>query len=437
MANKIGVTVYEKDYCWKGYTVVQLDQGTCVIDMNGNIIKYWKGIFGFPPRLLPGGDLLGTTILEGRFGKVVLTPFQFTESQNLVQVDFDGREKWRYDLTSTDPNWLLHQHHDIQREGCPAGCYAPGCDPLTDNGNTIMINRVIHRVPEITDHLICDDKIVEINWAGEVVWEWLASDHFDEFGFNDAAKEDIKTNPAFIAIDELEEEFGEKIGAFLHINSVSWLGENKWYDAGDERFNPKNIIISSRHGNFICIIDYKTGNVVWRMGPDYRDDPDGHLELQTIGQHQPHMIQKGMPGEGNILIFDNGGEMGYGTKFSRAYSRLIEIDPTTKKIVWQYPTKTKWLYSPYTSSVQRLPNGNTLISEGITGRIVEITKTNKVVWVCTPPLSKVYRAYRYPYSYITQVPEPDDNFIDTKNNIGNINVSRNFVDTVCVEAGTT
>ena len=77
------------------------------------------------------------------------------------------------------------------------------------------------------------------------------------------------------------------------------------------------------------------------------------------------------------------------------------------------------------------------MSEGITGRIIEITKTNKVVWVCTPPLSKVYRAYRYPYSYITQVPEPDDNFIDTKNNIGNINVSRNFVDTVCVEAGTT
>lgn len=29
----------------------------------------------------------------------------------------------------------------------------------------------------------------------------------------------------------------------MHINNIATLGENKWYDGGDERFHPDNIIL--------------------------------------------------------------------------------------------------------------------------------------------------------------------------------------------------
>jgi hypothetical protein len=50
---------------------------------------------------------------------------------------------------------------------------------------------------------------------------------------------------------------------------MSVLGPNKWFEAGDQRFNPDNILIDSREANFIVIIDKKTGKVVWSLGPDY------------------------------------------------------------------------------------------------------------------------------------------------------------------------
>lgn len=45
----------------------------------------------------------------------------------------------------------------------------------------------------------------------------------------------------------------------MHINSMSVLGENKWYDQGDERFHPENIIIDGRNSNILAIISKKQG----------------------------------------------------------------------------------------------------------------------------------------------------------------------------------
>ena len=66
------------------------------------------------------------------------------------------------------------------------------------------------------------------------------------------------------------------------------------------------------------------------------------------------MIPKGLPGEGNLMVFDNGGWGGYdvpnpgaptGVKAAlRDYSRVLEIDPVAMKIVWQYtPTEAGFL----------------------------------------------------------------------------------------------
>ncbi|MDP4161138.1 MAG: thioredoxin, partial [Bacillota bacterium] len=73
-------------------------------------------------------------------------------------------------------------------------------------------------------------------------------------------------------------------------------------------------------------------------------------------------------------------------------------------------------YSPLTSAAQRLPNGNTFITEGVGGRFFEVTRMKDVVWEFVSPFTQnpaviYYRAYRYPYSYIPQLPEPKETAI--------------------------
>jgi hypothetical protein len=84
------------------------------------------------------------------------------------------------------------------------------------------------------------------------------------------------------------------------------------FDASDARFHPDNLIWGSREANIIAITDRKTGNITWRLGPAY-DGSEAERKLGwIIGQHHPHIIPRGLPGEGNLLVFDNGGWAGYG-----------------------------------------------------------------------------------------------------------------------------
>ena len=63
------------------------------------------------------------------------------------------------------------------------------------------------------------------------------------------------------------------------------------------------------------------------------------------------------------------------------YSRVIEVDRVTKEIVWEYRDDPPHaFFSAYISGAQRLPNGNTLITEGAYGRIFEVTPELEVVW---------------------------------------------------------
>src|SRR5690606_19975637 len=97
-----------------------------------------------------------------------------------------------------------------------------------------------------------------------------------------------------------------------HINSATYLGPNRWYDAGDERFHPDNVIFSSRTANIVAIVSREDGSIVWRMGPDFREPRELASIRQIIGPHHPHLIPEGLPGAGNVLVFDNGGAAGYG-----------------------------------------------------------------------------------------------------------------------------
>jgi len=321
---------------------------------------------------------------------------------------------------------MARQHHDYQREGNPVGYFTPGMTPLVDRGNTLILCHKNLTNPRISDKLLVDDTIIEVTWDGKVIWEWVCSEHFDEMGFNEEAKNTMARNPGM-------KPAGGGVGDWMHMNSMSTLGPNRWFDGGDERFKPDNIIWDGRQTNIIAITDRKTGKIVWQLGPDFTATPALRNIGQIIGQHHAHLIPRGLPGEGNILVFDNGGYAGYGApnpgsptgidNARRDYSRVLELDPTTLEIVWQYPPRREGFmnpafntfYSSFVSSAQRLPSGNTLITEGQDGRIFEITAEHELVWEYLSPytnrmlkINLLYRAYRIPYEWVPRIDRPTE-----------------------------
>ncbi|HEY6728751.1 MAG TPA: arylsulfotransferase family protein [Polyangiaceae bacterium] len=363
------------------------DYDASLIDMDGNEVHRWT-ITGFPPKMLPGGSLVGC---------VGVFPSSY-DCIEMVQVSWEGEVEWSFDAWAelAQGQTASRHHHDFQREGNPVGYYAPGRE-FADEGRTLILahNRVT--VPEIREGELDDDVIYEVDWQGVPTgFEWHGVDHIAEFGFDAAALQDIRTR----STPRLE---------WLHGNAVSRLGPNRWYDAGRQEFHPDNLIYSSRRANFIVIISSATGEVVWRVGPDFEGRPEAGMG-QFMGQHLPHMIPAGLPGAGNILVFDNGTNAGYGNPSgNRNWSRVVEFDPTTFELVWEYGSATgsDSFNSPILSGAQRLPNGNTLITVGVKGRVMEVAVDGELVWEYQyqanssgPNPAWVYRAYRLPPEWL-------------------------------------
>ncbi len=426
-----GTTIYDPEKCWNGYTLFQTgvfqfkSVGAILADMNGNVVNRWKSLHGIPNKMLPGGHIMGSSDCRN-------ARYSHQDMLDLVQLDWGGNVVWKFDKYQRikDPyqkqRWMLRQHHDFQREGNPVGYYVPGMDPLVDKGSTLILCHKNLHEPKISDKLLLDDTIIEVSWDGKITWEWICSEHFDEMGFSEEARNTMSRNPGLMMTQG-------KYGDWMHINSISTLGPNKWYDIGDERFHPDNIIWDGRETNITAITDRKTGKLVWQVGPDFSATEALRKMGQQVGQHHAHMIPRGLPGEGNILVYDNGGQAGYGApnpgaptgnhNARRDFSRIIEYDPTTLEVVWQYPkpgpglmnTGSGYFYSSFMSSAQRLPNGNTMVTEGSDGRIFEVTAEHEIVWEYLSPYASrrqktcmIYRAYRVPYEWAPQAEKPEE-----------------------------
>ena len=399
-----GTTIYDPARAWNGYTVFVLPQtGAVLIDMNGKTVREWpvfEGASGGPTRVFPGGVVMGA-VGSGR-------PHQ--ESLSIARFDWKGTELWKAGDT--------RQHHDWQRDDFPAGYYSPSATPSVEGGRTLILSHKNLVNAAINDKTLEDDYLYEVDGAGKVVWEWFANQHVDEMGFSPAARAAMKASAALGGPRQSID--------WLHVNSATYVGPNQWFDAGDQRFRPDNVLISSREASFMAIVG-RDGRIAWRMGPDYRESAATKTIGQIIGQHHPHIIPKGLPGAGNLLVFDNGGASGYGEStpaapdgigvVSRGSSRVLEIDPVTLKKVWEYSirgTESYRFFSHYVSSAQRLVNGNTLVTEGADGRVFEVTTAGEIVWEYVSPYftdgpngtNRVYRAYRLPYSWVPQLEHP-------------------------------
>jgi outer membrane protein assembly factor BamB len=112
--------------------------------------------------------------------------------------------------------------------------------------------------------------------------------------------------------------------------------------------------------NAIGILDPDESRFVWLWGP-----------TNIARQHHPTLLPNG-----HILLFDNG----------QSASQIIELDPLTNAVVWRYAPLTGF-YSESAGSVQRLPNGNTLITESDPGVVFEVTPDGDTVWRYLNPLT--------------------------------------------------
>jgi hypothetical protein len=351
------------------------DSATRLIDLNGTTVHQWPSP-GVPARVL------NPALTGGQKGTVGV---QLSESGDprggiyangtIGQLDWAGERLWEWGKEAV--GGAARQNHDWQ---------------LLPNGHWLILVVEPRVVDALGPETTADQGLVEVDPDGHVVWTWRSGDHIHELGLSDRGLDLLRETVA----RDPDNPWG-----CLEMNSASTLGPNQWYEKDAEAnaaFHPDNIIVSFRKANIIGIIEKSTGRIVWRLGPYYHEKSgDQHQRIlrhnvprpvdQTSGQHNPHIIPKGLPGAGNVLVFDNQGGAGYPTAALGIYagSRILEIEPTTKQTVWQYTAEDSGLppwtfFSSFVSNAQRLQNGNTLITEGMNGRIFQVTDKGQIVW---------------------------------------------------------
>jgi hypothetical protein len=131
----------------------------------------------------------------------------------------------------------------------------------------------------------------------------------------------------------------------------------------------------------IAVVDLEAERVVWALTGDFAD------------QHDPSVLPSG-----RILLFDN---LGLG-----AASRVLELDPSSGRELWSYRgTAAEPFYTRWCGAAQRLPNGNTLLSETDAGRAIEVTPEGRIVWEFWNPeragaqselIASLFELRRYP-----------------------------------------
>ena len=205
------------------------------------------------------------------------------------------------------------------------------------------------------------DVIVEVDSSGNRVWEWHAAEHLD-------LELDVVT-------------FNDSRDEWSHGNTVVPLDDDR-------------VMFSFRNISTVGIINKSTGDIVWRLG--------GEVLAQ---QHDPSLLPNG-----NILVYDNGSHSAH---HALPFSRVVEVDPKTNQVVWEYSDNPPYnFFSPYISGARRLPNGNTLITEGMFGRMFQVTPEGDVVWEYINPyfyedsehavVNRVFRATHYQPEEISQ-----------------------------------
>jgi len=353
---------------------------TYLINGEGEVVRSWKSAYqpALSVYLLENGNLIRSdykpNIFFGPMGG---------STGRVEKFSWYGIPLWEFEYSDSQH----YLHHDIE--------------PLP-NGNILMIawgkktsDEAINagRNPDLVkDTGMWPDHIIEVKptgfFSGEIVWEWHVWDHLiQDYNISKNNYGIVANHPELIDIN-----IGTIPTDWNHINSIDY---NEELD---------QILLSATHLNEIWIIDHSTtteeaaghiggnsgkgGDLLYRWGnpQTYRA---GNVEDQKLFfQHDARWIESGCPGDGNILVLNNGnGRPG------NEYTSVDEIVPPVDNKGNYYlktgsaygPEDQVWIYdcdffAEFLGGAQRLANGNTLICDGSRGQFFEVTYEKEVVW---------------------------------------------------------
>ncbi len=391
----VGLFVYDSTAAYEGYTLLvpKYSNVTYLIDNSGRVVHTWNsnyrpGVFGY---LRENGNL----VRAGSMGCIYVGG-----GAGIVQeYEWDGALIWEFEYC----NEQYVQHHDI--EPLPNGnvllvakewksdtaAIAAGRDPRLLNEPYLWPGFIAEVQPVGTD-------------SGIIVWEWHVWDHLIQD--YDSTKENygvVEDHPELMDIN-----YSAQGGSYLGIPDWNHFNSVDYNEVLDQ------IIISLRNQCEVWVVDHSTtteeaaghtggnsgkgGDLLYRWGnpASYRAAP--YSERQLFYQHDAQWIKPGYPGEGNILIFNNGEQRPGGHA-----SSVDEIVPPVDSMgnyylepdsaygpeepIWTYmdeiPTS---FYAHHISGCQRQPNGNTLICDGPMGNFFEVSPDTEIVWQYINPV---------------------------------------------------
>ena len=169
----------------------------------------------------------------------------------------------------------------------------------------------------------------------------------------------------------------------IHANTVFWLADPE-LERTNPLFRPGRVLVTLRYLDSVALFDLDEKRCVWAWGK-------GELE----GPHDASILSNG-----HILVLDNGYE-------PRGWSRVVEMDPLTGAIVWQYKApEPRRFHTSGRGTVQALPNGDVLVGNSNSGEAFEVTRDGRIVWRYLNPLRDeqgargVIRVERYPAEFV-------------------------------------
>lgn len=395
--NTLGNTLQTADAAF-GYTLFTSFTETYLINNCGEVINQWSSTFppGNAVYLREDGSIL-------RAGRTNSNDITFGGQGGVIEIfEWDGTMTWQY-FYDTPQIPGVRQHHDVFP--MPNGNVLILAATIISQADALALGRDPGLLP---DGRLYNERILEVtptglNGASEV-WQWNLIDHVvsdcDDMGMNCGM---VADNPRKLDINFVN---GGSGGAnWIHMNSVQY------------NENLDQIILSSRNLSEIYIIDHSTttaqaatssggtyghgGDFLWRWGNPQSYDQGTEADRQLFGQHYPHIIADGLTDAGKLIVYNNGN--GRDPLFSEIdvltlpqstpgfyeFTPGTAFGPAAPFYTYDDPTNPTDFFSNILSSGQRLPNGNTLICEGASGRFFEIDAMENTVWEYINPVNNL------------------------------------------------
>lgn len=390
---KLGIGLVPFD----GVTIYNVNNGpdsnrTILINNDGDLLNEWIGAdrIASTPYLLPGGELLRPCKVSGNI------PMNGAAVGGRIQrFSYEGELLW--DFTFSDQN--NQPHHDI----CPM-----------PNGNVLIVawerKTQAEGVAVGRQNLnseIWPEQIVEVMPtgpnSGDIVWEWHLWDHIIQ---------DINPSlPNYGVISEHPEKLDVNKGALLQ-NNGDWIHVN----ALDYHPDLDQIVFSSNSLDEIFIIDHsittveaagEAGDFMYRWGNPSNYERKGQHVLWNV--HGVNWIDEGLDGAGNLLLFNNGNDdntsdiIEFITPLqpdgTYAITSTNPFGPAPGNYVYFYESND--FYGDHLCGVYRLPNGNTMATNGPGSEVRELNAEGQIVWQHFTP-DTIMRAVKYPYEILDE-----------------------------------